>query len=480
MREPDYHTAPPYKVTLGPEVADLCTLVGFEPYPEQRLILDDLFAVGPGGRAAAFEVDIISARQQLKTGLLKQAALGWMFLTREALVIWSAHEFSTSREAFLDLAALVEGSDYLRPKVAAVLTGAGSEAIRLVDVSPLTGRQRELRFKARTKGGGRGLTGHKVILDEAFALQPLHMGALLPTLTQVPNPQVVAASSAGLIDSAVLRAARNRGRAGVDPRQVYVEWVSKRRPCGRKDCRHGVGDPGCALDDRELWERACPVSYRKDPAMGAIAALRQSMPPVEFMREILVWWEDPTEDTESALPWSKWLASSDPKVQRGRDVVFGADVASDRSAWVAVAWYRNDGKVQVQLVEDYATPAHGLVRRCAELVDMWGGLVVPPRAFEEDLRRAEVKAWGLPAVEFPAACTAIEDHLAADSLRHGNQQSLNDAVLAARWRVSSKGEKTFELKDCPEVAPLIAATRAVRGLAETGPSVYEDRGVIEL
>jgi hypothetical protein len=55
-----------------------------------------------------------------------------------------------------------------------------------------------LLFKARTKTGGRGLTGDKVILDEAFALQPGHMGALLPTLSVRPDPQVLYGSSAGL------------------------------------------------------------------------------------------------------------------------------------------------------------------------------------------------------------------------------------------------------------------------------------------
>jgi hypothetical protein len=43
---------------------------------------------------------------------------------------------------------------------------------------------------ARSKGAGRGFTGHKIILDEAYALDDKHMAALFPTLTAVPDPQV--------------------------------------------------------------------------------------------------------------------------------------------------------------------------------------------------------------------------------------------------------------------------------------------------
>ena len=62
-------------------------------------------------------------------------------------------------------------SDYLRGQVKAIYRGNGDEAIELVTGSRLI-------FKTRTKGGGRGLSGSKVILDEGMFLQPMHMGSL--------------------------------------------------------------------------------------------------------------------------------------------------------------------------------------------------------------------------------------------------------------------------------------------------------------
>jgi len=59
-----------------------------------------------------------------------------------------------------------------------------SEAIELL------GSQR-IKFKARTKSGGRGLTGDDVLLDEGFALQPVHMGALQPTMAARPDSQML-------------------------------------------------------------------------------------------------------------------------------------------------------------------------------------------------------------------------------------------------------------------------------------------------
>jgi hypothetical protein len=41
---------------------------GFEPDPEQQLILDAIFAVDENDKAAALEVAVIVGRQNLKTG----------------------------------------------------------------------------------------------------------------------------------------------------------------------------------------------------------------------------------------------------------------------------------------------------------------------------------------------------------------------------------------------------------------------------
>ena len=178
--EPAFRSYPEFIQTLGPEVADLARLAGFAPEPEQELCLDVIFALGAGGKSAAFEVGVAACRQNLKTGLYKQAALGWLYVTEQRLVVWSAHEFATSAEAWRDLRDLIDGCAWLSRRVKRMPGGHGDESIELMS------GQRVI-FKTRTKSGGRGLTGDKVVLDEAMFLEAGHMGSLLPTLSARPD-----------------------------------------------------------------------------------------------------------------------------------------------------------------------------------------------------------------------------------------------------------------------------------------------------
>ncbi len=69
--EPAYRSSPPFTRTLGPEVADLATLVDFEPDPEQRLGLDMLFALDARSPVGGVEFAVVCSRQNLKTGLFQ-------------------------------------------------------------------------------------------------------------------------------------------------------------------------------------------------------------------------------------------------------------------------------------------------------------------------------------------------------------------------------------------------------------------------
>jgi hypothetical protein len=114
---PAFLTVPTYTRTLGPEVAAVCELASFGPDPEQQLMLDLTFGLDDRGRSAASEIVCICCRQNLKTGSIKQIELGWLFVTDERLVVHSAHEFNTSREAYRDLKELIEGSSILVKRI---------------------------------------------------------------------------------------------------------------------------------------------------------------------------------------------------------------------------------------------------------------------------------------------------------------------------------------------------------------------------
>ena len=423
--DPAFFSSPPYERTLGPEVADLAELAGFSPDPEQRLGLDLIFAMKADGRSAAFEFGVVCSRQNLKTGLLKMAALGWLFITDQRLVVWSAHEFQTSGEAFRDLKELIEGCSWLDRKVKSITGGHGDEVIEL-----MTGQR--VKFKTRTKGGGRGLSGDKVVLDEAMFLQPMHMGALLPTLSARPDPQVLYGASAGLAESSVLRGVRDRGRAGDDPRLGYLEWCDDLPgDCLRPNCQHEITAEGCRLDDRRRWGRSNPAKDRTRVFAGVpvqiltedyIAGERRAMPPNEFGRERLGWWDDPPDGVEAFL--TAWLACVDTEsVSVGRPA-FAVDVSpGSRSAAIVAATRRPDGLPHVEVVE-HRRRVEWLPARCAELAagaDPLGWVLDPAGpagALLPDLVDVKVEPHQLTTRELGQACEDMAAKAAADGVRH--------------------------------------------------------------
>lgn len=453
---PAFLSVPPHVSTAGPEAAQLAESAGLVLDLEQRLLLDTLLAEDEHGHWAAFEACVICARQNLKTVALQALALADLFLLDAHLIVWTAHLFDTAQEAFRDLVNLVDGAPHLSRQVKHVHRARGDEGIELVD-------GRRLNFLARSRTGGRGLSGDRVILDEAFAVSDAEMGSLLPTLSARVNSQVVYASSAGLVSSSVLRGIRDRGRAGGDPSLAYVEWCDPTPGgCIEARCGHQVGMLGCALDDLERVARANPALRRRIPVERVLAE-RRAMPPLEFARERLGWWDDPPVTAGTAFDVATWLRLADPDAERGRQVVFGVDVDPDRVAHVAVAWLRPDRRVQVQLAAS-GISALAAPDRLRQLAEQWGGQIVlggAAGALDAELPKAHT----VTSPEFAAACGRLADLLGAGQLRHGNQPELNEAVRTARWRTASEaGVRSLQLRDAPSVGPLAAVVRALHGL----------------
>jgi hypothetical protein len=446
-------------------------MVGFAPDPEQRLALDVLFAVDEFNAPAAFELALICSRQNLKTGLFKLAALGWLFLTRQRLVVWSAHEFRTAQEAFRDMVELIEGCEYTARQVRHVHRASGAEAIELD-----TGQR--LIFKARTKGGGRGLTGDKVVLDEAFALQPMHMGALLPTLSAVPEPQVVYGSSAGLAESDVLRAIRDRGRAGSDPSLAYLEWCAPPGGCETGDCTHGLDADGCALDNEANWQLANPALGRRI-TVEHIRAERRAMPPAEFARERLGWWDEPDQEG-SALSFEAWQSLADDTAVAEWSA-FGIEVSLDRD-WTSIgaAGPVDDDRVLVDLVErrrgtgwvvPYCVNRGRAPTQPVFIVDGGG----PAAGLIPELEAAGLWVVAAGTRDVAAACAGMVDAVAQGIVTHLSRPELDQAVVAAKKRPLGDGAFAFGRKiSTADITPLVAPTLALWGYVTYGGGLAPD------
>ena len=440
--EPTWHTCPEYSWTLGPEVSELVALASDDrgPYvmdPEQDLLLDDWFGFTRRGKPAAFEAAVVAARQNLKTGALKAAALGKIFILEQRLVMWTAHQVYAAQEAQRDLLNLIDSSDYLRREFVRPLTGAGFKSLEFRN-------DRRIIFKARTGASAQSLTGDTVIEDEGFALTMDQQAALLPIMMARPGPQVLIGSSAGMRSSAVLRSLRNRGRTGA-PRVSYAEWAASWRPCESEACLHAPETPGCALDDRALWRQANIAVARGRIDLDTISGVRQAMAadPAKFAREVLVWWEDPAEEGDAPIGSDLWLELAD--LTTGiEDPVFVLDV-SPRStmACIVVAGVAGDGLPVAEITGrggqlDYRPGVAWVVPRLKELEARWPGFVLnvvagsAAEALVPAIRNAGVDVEVLPAADYARACVWVESQARAKAFHHTGQEALGKAVAGMR------------------------------------------------
>jgi hypothetical protein len=456
--EPAFKSAPDYWRTLGDEVADLADLAGFSPDPEQRLGLDLIFAVDRYGKSVAFEFAVICARQNLKTGLFKQAALGWLFLTDQNLIVWSAHEFSTAKEAHRDMAILVESNSFLSRRVKRVYSGAGAESIEL-----MSGQR--LNFKARTRTGGRGLSGDKVVLDEGFALQPAHMGALLPTLSVRPDPQLLYGSSAGLADSHVLRAVRDRGRTGSSERLAYLEWCAATGGCEQEKCEHALGTPGCALDVLENLQNGNPLLGRTRAngtglTLEYIEAERQALPPAEFARERLGWWDEP--GASEIFGSGKWEACAGEELSVPLGAI-GVAVSMDLSQ-ASIVGAGLDGVTMVVPMQH--GPGTGWLVDSLKMLQVEHRVPVvidgggPAANFIPHLEAAGIDHHATTTTEVLDGCAHFYTLVTSGGLRHANYPELNMAVNGATTRAVRDRWAWGRRTSTADISTLEAATLA--------------------
>lgn len=491
---PDHWSGPDWVYTDGPAVAELNAAANFAPDPQQELGLDLIFAVGPNGLPAAFSFCAICCRQNLKTGLFKQAATGWIFVTDERKVVWSAHEMTTTLDALKELGEMWQDAPALSRRLLpqknrGIYADNGGERIELY--SKLVGTQ-QILFKARGKTGGRGLAGDKVVLDEAFALQPSHVGSLIPTMMARPHGQVLYGSSAGLAGSTVLLDVRNRGRAGSSPRMFYLEWGGAWRECGDPDCTHpkdaAARGLDCALDDEDLHRRNNPTISTGRISLQTVADMRQELPPPEFLRECMGRWDE--EEAGSGKPaidlrtWSKPVdrgGLADPKVPAPRRAVVVLDVEPSRAtasvnlaglerggervvlmthvkrgwAWVVplLTSMREKGEVEILEVSLHPSGQAGVLIPALKAA----GFKLTTKEPGQEPGRLRKLVHG----DVARGCATIQHAVLERRIVHLDQPELTDAVAIARTRYVNEAEVWDRRDMAMEIGPVVGVSTAL-------------------
>ena len=447
--------------SAGREVIDLARAAGLTLDPWQELVLMGAMGERPDGRWQAVEVGVEVSRQNGKGGILEARELAGLYIFGERLQIHSAHQFDTSLEAFRRLLFLIEEHDDFSRRVKRVSKSHGEEGIEL------TNGQR-VRFRTRTKGGGRGFSGDVVYLDEAMDIPLTAHGALMPTLSARPNPQVWYLGSAvdqdvhehGLVFANV----RRRGIEGGDPELAFFGW----------EAAASMDEAEDLLDDRQAWADA-------NPALGIriteefVALERRSMAPRTFMVERLGvgdWPRTGEEDEEGTLTIEMWERVEDEHSQVLDPVRLAVDVRPDRSrSAIAAAGYRQDGRRHVEVIE-HKSGTNWVAARCKELQDRHrAGAVIydqrsPAAALLPQFVEHGVKVAPVGPSEMAQGCGMLFDDVSDDALRHTGQPMLASAVRGAARRPLGDSWAWSRKTSTADICPLVAVTLARWALGE--------------
>jgi hypothetical protein len=454
---------PPSATSAGIEAIELSRMAGLILDPWEEFVLANALGEREDGKWAAFEVGLIVPRQNGKGSVLEARELAGLFLLNEQLMIHSAHEQATSSEHFRRLLNLIEGVPEFERRVLKAPRGKGAEAIEL------RGGQRIL-FKTRTGGGGRGLTGDFVALDEAMILPVATTAALVPTMAArsvTGNPQLWYSGSA--VDQQkhehgiVLARVRDRGLKHAS-RVAYFEWSAE-------------GDnpdtvPASVLTDPAVWAQANPGMGIRISAEHIDNECSGALAPREFAVERLGIGDWPSVDGPAAvLSLEKWMGLEDPMSAPVDPVCFAIDVTPDRGyAAIGIAGLRADGKRHVEIVE-HRRGTGWVPERAARLVKTHKPLAIvldaagPAASLLPALADLEIEVTVVNAKEHAQACGAFFDVYDQDMLRHLGEAELVTAVKGAVTRPLGEAWAWSRKSSTVDISPLVAVTLALWGTA---------------
>jgi hypothetical protein len=437
----------------GRAALELLDLVGLKLEGWQQQVFEASL-LERDGKWAASEVGLVVPRQNGKSELALARILAGLFVLEEELIIYTAHLADTSMEMFRRLIDLIESCDDLHGEVGHVWRANGKETIELA-----TGQR--VRFRTRTKGGGRGYAGvATVIFDEAMIFPEASLGSIYPVVSRSPNPQLWFLGSAvdQLVhdEGHVLARVRERGLSGEDPSLAYFEASLPYR----------VPDdvPAEVAADPAQWKVANPSSMIPD---GHIANEQRSLDPRTFAVERLGVGDWPALDgSDVVIPGEAWGRLLDRNGAITGDHCFAFDVTPDHAyASVGVAGYRPDGLLQVELVE-HRRSMGWLIPWLAErkdsrvICDARG----PAASLLPDLERNGVRVEPVTSAEHAKACGLLYVAVMEGTLRHLGDPKLASALAGARKRPYGDAW-AWDRRSGADISPLVAVTLALWGVA---------------
>lgn len=428
----------------------------------QRFVIRGMLSEDATARLCAEIALLIVARQNGKGTILEVVELYALYVLGLPLILHTAHLGETSADHMARLWAAICSDPELEGQSKQVLA-KGYEAIVVQGGG-------EIRFRTRSKKGGRGGSPQMVVFDEALFLTSQQVSAILPSLSaqtmRDDRPLLIYASSAPIGESEMLHGLRGSILRGEVPQAFMAEWSVELPDTG--------GDLPAAIrqvmaDPESLWVANPGAGIRIDPEW-CWTVERGSMTPEAWCVERLgvVF----TADGDSGIiPANSWEACRDmtSTVDHGRIAL----QVGPGGTWAAIglAGERDDGSLHLEVVRhqpgtDWVVEAAqaGVAEFGKVLVDEKG----PTGGVLADLDKAGVEYEVMPFADITKACAEFQLDVKNCRVRHLNQPELNAAVAGVDIRPVGESWVFSARASSVDVCPLQAVVWAAHGARVAG------------
>ena len=442
------HVVAPAGVTQTgwPAVEETCRRLGWEFDGWQRGAGKLILSKRPDGTYGADLVALSIGRQVGKTFLFGAMTFALSLLNPGLTVIWTAHRAKTAKETFSSMVGM-SAQERVAPHIAQVIRSRGDEAVCFTNGS-------RIMFGARESGFGRGFANVGILVfDEAQILTEAAMEDMIAAQNVAKNPLTILMGTPprprdpGEVFSMV----RQEALAGESEDVLYIELSA---------------DRDADLLDREQWKRANPSFPLRTPER-AMLRMKKNLSDDSFRREALGVWDEISVHKPLVSP-QRWkdMADVGPSddvrpdalgvdMSHGRDISVGACWMEDDNAHIEQVWSGSDSI----LVVDWLVERAG--RRTPVVIDQ----ASPAASLVPELRNRKCNVVTTSAVNMAQACGLLENRVLSDSLTHGGQKQLTDAILGARRRpIRDAGGWALDRSDpTSSIYPIVAATLALFG-----------------
>jgi phage terminase large subunit-like protein len=368
-------------------------------------------------------------------------------------VIWTAHHLRTSTKTFTTLRGICRRTQ-VAPHVKAMRSANGEQQVEFHNGSMIM-------FGARSMGFGRGFDEIDVeVFDEAQILDTKALEDMIAATNQARHEYgallfFMGTPPRSTDPSGAFTARRTEALAGDKEDAIWLEIGA---------------DPGSHVDDRSQWPTMNP-SYPLRTPLNSMLRLRKNLKDDDsWNREGRGVWDDLSET--DVINLKTWAALADESSLALDPVVFALDVSFDRSrSSIGMAGRRADGSKHVEVVQTGAGTSW-LVPRISELVEKWKPSTVVidkgsaaaasliPAMHERGL---EPKMTEMLTNSVGAAFGAFYDEVAAGTLHHLDQESLNVALAGAKTRPIGTALTWDRKTQETDITPLTAVTFASWG-----------------